>query len=329
MNPAQSRTEAFSRYSGLELRHLRLIWTVAEERGLTRAAARLRLTPSALSHQLRALERIAGGPVVRREGKAMRLTVAGELLLETASRVLRAVSDAEDRLGRMRAGTAGVVRLSTHCFSGYHWLPAVMRSFQKDFPDVDVRIVAEATARPVAALIAGEIDLAIAPETPVDQGLAVRPVLRDEMLLVMAPEHRLTRRKWVGPEEIAREHLLAYATRPEQSALCLEILRPAGLVPAKATSVRLTEAIIEMVRAGIGVAALAEWAVQPYARSGAVAARRITRKGWLRTWNAITRPEPYAGAPVRAFVDRLVAEFGDGRKTSRLPSLNAARGDIC
>jgi LysR family transcriptional regulator for metE and metH len=318
MNSAQGRTDAFSRYSGLELRHLRLIWTVAEERGLTRAAVRLRLTPSALSHQLRALEQIAGGPVVRREGKTMRLTVAGDLLLETASRVLGAISDAEERLGRMRAGTAGVVRLSTHCFSGYHWLPAVMRAFRKDFPEVDVRIVAEATARPVAALTAGEIDLAIAPETPTDQRFTVRPVLRDEMLLVMAPEHRLTRRKWVEPEEIAREHLLAYATRPGDSALCLEILRPAGLVPAKATSVRLTEAIIEMVRAGIGVAALAEWAVRPYAKSGAVVTRRITRKGWLRTWNAITRPEPYAGAPVMAFVDRLIAEFGTRGKVTEL-----------
>lgn len=318
MNAAQLRTDAFSRYSGLELRHLRLIWTVAEEHGLTRAAARLRLTPSALSHQLRALEQIAGGPVMRREGKTMRLTVAGELLLETASRVLGAVRDAEDRLSRMRAGTGGVVRLSTHCFSGYHWLPAVMRAFRKDFPEVDVQIVAEATTRPVEALKAGEIDLAIAPETPTDQGFVVRPVLQDEMVLVMAPEHRLTRKSWVEPEEIAREHFLAYSSRPERSALCLEILQPAGLAPAKATSVRLTEAIIEMVRSGIGVAALAEWAVQPYAESGAVATRRITRKGWRRTWNAITRKEREAGAPVIAFVDRLAAEFGTKKKLSSL-----------
>jgi LysR family transcriptional regulator for metE and metH len=305
-------------YSGLELRHLRLIWTLAEERSLTRAAARLRLTPSALSHQLRALEEIAGGSVVRRDRKVMRLTGAGEMLLGTATRVLTAVREAEDGLSRIRLGTAGVVRISTHCYTGYHWLPGVMRSFQADFPDVDVRIVAEATTRPVEALRAGEIDVAIAPEVPIDQCFKVRAVLRDEMVLVMAPEHRLTARSWVKPEEIAREHLLAYATRPERSPLCLEILQPAGLIPAKATSVRLTEAIVEMVRSGIGVAAMAEWAVRPYVANGAVATRRITRRGWRRTWHAITRQDREAGTQVVAFVDRMVTEFGAKRKLTQL-----------
>lgn len=325
VNPIQPKPSPLGRYSGLELRHLRLIWAMAEENGLSRAAARLRLTPSALSHQLRALERISGGPVVRRKGKRLQLTHAGELLLETATRVLSAVGDAEDRLTRIRAGTVGTVRLSTHCFSGYHWLPAVMVSFRQQFPDVDVRIVAEATTRAVSALKAGEIDLAITPENPTDQGLLVRPVLRDEMVLVMAPTHPLSRRSWVEPEEIAREHLLAYSSPADQSALCQVVLRPLGLAPAKTTTVRLTEAIIEMARAGIGVAALAEWAVQPYAESGRIATKRITRKGWSRTWNAITWPEREAGAHVMAFVDQVSAHFGANKKVSRLEHAETQR----
>jgi LysR family transcriptional regulator, regulator for metE and metH len=318
MKSAHSSATVLERYSGIELRHLRLIWTVAEERSLTRAAARLRLTPSALSHQLRSLEQIAGAAVLRRQGRSMHLTAEGDLLLETAVRVLRAVTDAEDRLTQLRSGSVGTVRLSTHCFSGYHWLPRVMRTFRVDYPKVDVRIVAEATLRPVEALKAGEIDVAITTDAPSGAGWMVRRVMRDEMLLLMAPDHPLTKRSWVEPREIAREHLLAYATRPEQSALCLEILRPAGLAPARATSVRLTEAIIEMVKSSLGVAALAEWAIRPYMATGEIAARRITRQGWMRTWNAVYRPVPGSGAHVQAFVDHLAAEFGGHRKLKGL-----------
>ena len=299
----------------MEIRHLRLVWTVAEEGGLTKAATRLRLTPSALSHQLKALERIAGDALFRREGRSMRLTAAGEVLFETAVRVLGLVAAAEERLVKLNQGAAGVVRLSTHCYTGYHWLPAVIRGFHRDYPGAEVRIVAEATRRPVEALYAREIDIAITTDRPDDANLVVRPVLRDEVMLLLAPGHPLAKKSWLEPEDIAREHLLMYAKRTEDSPLCMEILRPAGFWPRKVTSIQLTEAIIEMVKAGLGVAALAEWAVQPHLRSGELIARRITRKGWMRTWHAITWPPKEAGPLVGSFVDRLVTTFGKDRTT--------------
>ena len=302
-----------ARYSEMELRHLRLVWTVAEAGGLTKAAERLRLTPSALSHQLKALERIAGGALFRRDGRTMRLTAAGELLFEVAVRVLGLVASAEERLAKLNQGSAGIVRLSTHCYTGYHWLPAVIRAFHVDHPDAEVSIVAEATRRPLPALYAREIDVAITTDRPDDANVRVRPVLRDEVVLLVAPWHPLAKKPWVEPAEIAREHLLMYAERPENSVLCMEILRPAGLWPRKTTSIQLTEAIIEMVKSGLGVAALAEWAVHPHLRGGALVARRITRKGWMRTWHAVTWPESESGPLVTSFVDHVVATFAKDR----------------
>ena len=313
MKVAQPTLDLPARYSEMELRHLRLVWTVAEAGGLTKAAERLRLTPSALSHQLKALERIAGGSLFRREGRVMRLTAAGELLFDVAVRVLGLVSSAEDRLAKLRQGAGGVVRLSTHCYTGYHWLPAVIRAFHADHPGAEVSIVAEATRRPLEALYAREIDVAITTDRPDSANLRVRPVLRDEVMLIVAPGHPFAKKSWLEPAEIAREHLLMYAERPEKSVLCMEILRPAGLWPRKTTSIQLTEAIIEMVKSGLGVAALAEWAIQPHLRDGGLVARRITRKGWMRTWHAITWPEAESGPIVTSFVDRLVRTFAEDR----------------
>lgn len=311
-------SDPFTRYSGVELRHLRLVWTVAEERSLTRASERLRLTPSALSHQLRALEAVVNGPIFHREGRRMRLTPAGEVLLDAATRVLGIVADAEDRLTKLQQGRAGTVRLSTHCYTGYHWLPAVIRAFRTEHPEADVRVVGDATHRALEALYAHEIDIAITPEHPERPEMLVRPVLRDEVKLILPATHPLAAKGWLEPAEIAREHLFLYAGGPEESSLCLEILRPAGVWPRRHTNIQLTEAILELVKAGLGVAALAEWAVQPYLADGSVVAKRITRKGWHRTWNAITWPKAEAGPLVMSFIDRLAQEFRSRGKAVKL-----------
>lgn len=316
MKIAHERADPFTRYTGVELRHLRLVWTVAEEQGLTAAARRLRLTPSALSHQLRTLEEAVGEMVFRREGKAMRLTAAGEVLLEAAVRVLGTVADAEDRLAKLRTGLTGTVRVSTHCYTGYHWLPAVIAGFRADYPEAEVQVVGEATRRPLAALYAREIDVAVTTERPDRRDLLVRPVLRDELLMILPADHALARKVWLEPADIAREHLLTYTSKAEESSLCQEILRPAGVWPRRYTGMFLTEAIVELVRAGLGVSVLAEWAAQPYLADGRIIARRITRAGWRRTWQAVTWPKDTAGPLVMGFVDRLAAEFG-AKKTTR------------
>lgn len=317
-NSQRTGSDPFTRYTGVELRHLRLVWTVAEESSLTKASERLRLTPSALSHQLRVLEEIVAGPIFHREGKRMRLTPAGEVLLHAATRVLGIVADAEDHLVKLRQGRAGTVRLSTHCYTGYHWLPAVIRAFRTEHPEADVRVVGDATLRALEALYAREIDLAITPERPERAGLLVRPVLRDEVKLILPASHPLAGKAWLEPAEIAREHLFFYAGGPEESSLCLEILRPAGVWPSRHTNIQLTEAILELVKAGLGVAALAEWAIQPCLADGSVVAKRITRRGWHRTWNAVTWPKAEAGPLVMTFVDRLAQEFGARGKAVKL-----------
>ena len=321
MKDAQAATDPFTRYTGVELRHLRLVWTVAEERSLTRASERLRLTPSALSHQLRVLEEVVGGPIFLREGKTMRLTPAGDVLLDAAVRVLGAVADAEDRLAKLKQGRAGTVRLSTHCYTGYHWLPAVIRSFRTEHPEADVRVVGEATHHALEALHDRQIDVAITPEHPSRPKMLVRPVLRDEVRMLLPAEHPLAAKAWLEPADIAREHLLLYSGGPENSSLCLDILRPAGVWPRRHTDIQLTEAIIELVKSGMGIAALAEWAVQPYLRDGSLVTKRITRKGWHRTWNAITWPRDESGPLVMTFVDHLAREFAARGKAVKISPL--------
>ncbi|GAB5560303.1 MAG: LysR substrate-binding domain-containing protein [Synoicihabitans sp.] len=293
------------------MRDFRLVWAVAELRGLTAAAKRLRLTPSALSHQLKALESEVGTALFSRETRAMRPTAAGEVMLEAAAKVLGVVEETEDRLQKMKQGSAGLIRMCTQCYTGYHWLPDVITSFRKDYPDVDVRLVAEATHRWETALAEREVDVVLTTERPRNErNVVLTPTLRDEMMLIMSPDHRLAAKKTVRPEDIVRENLLIYAQRPEDSLLCSEVLKPAGVWPERYTTVDLTEAVFALVKAGMGVACLANWGIIPQIESGEIVARRITRYGWKRTWWAATWPSREAGPLVEAFVKNLQAEIG-------------------
>src|SRR4029078_6525135 len=105
----------------LDVRHLKLIVAVTEEKSVTRAGEVLHLTQSALSHQLREIEEKLGTPLFLRMNKKMILTPAGERLLFTARQVLEEMKRAEDHIAEMASNKQGTLRLSTECYTCYHW----------------------------------------------------------------------------------------------------------------------------------------------------------------------------------------------------------------
>ena len=271
----------------LEIRHLKLLAAVAEEGSVTEAGRRLHVTQSALSHQLRDAEEKLGTALFLRLGKKMVLTPAGEKMLDSARRVLDELRLAETQIEGLSGGSRGVVRVSTECYTCYHWLPPVLRKFHSKFPRVEVDIVLEATPRPIAALLAGKLDVAVVSCRPRNKSLRLTPTCEDEMMIVMGPQHRLAASTYIQPRDLAGETVLCYPPK-EESTLCLKVLRPAGIVPERILGIPLTESIVDMASAGLGVALLARWAIGSYLQTGKVVARPLSRSGFRRQWYAAT-----------------------------------------
>jgi LysR family transcriptional regulator for metE and metH len=279
----------------LEVRHLALVSEIADTGSVTRAAERLHLTQSALSHQLRDVEARLETKLFLRLGRRMTLTPAGERVLASARRVLDDLARAEDDVRTMTAPGAGVLRLCTQCNTGYHWLPPLLEKFHRTHPGVDVEIVVAATDRPVEALLEGQIDLAFITDGTEDARLAISPVFKDELVAVVPPGHPFARQPHIEPAALGGTHLLLYNLDRRTSDIYRLVLGPAGVEPARISRVPLTEAILELIRAGQGIGVMARWAIEPAIRAGTVRAVRIGRRGVFRAWKAATlrtRHEP-------------------------------------
>ena len=311
----------------LEIRHLRLVAAIAEGGGVTAASRRLHLTQPALSRQLQDVEARLGVALFARVNRRMVITKAGERLLATARRVLGEVETAErDLTSGEFAGRAGVVRLATECYTNYHWLPAVLVAFREDWPRVEVRIVPDATSRPLAALLDGTLDVAVVNRQPEHHGVRYTPLFDDEMVVVMPPDHRLAGAGFVAAEELAHEHLILYTSGTESSVL-QNVLRPAMVEPRQISRIQLTEAILELVRAGIGVTVLSRWAVQRHVASGELAAAPLTRAGFRRQWAAATRTDVREPPYLRDFLQLLAdSRFAPTEVRRERPATR--RGDL-
>lgn len=294
----------------LEIRHLRLVLAIAETGGVGRAGERLHLTQSALSHQLREIERRLGVALFDRIRNRLVLTEAGARLLESARRVLADVGALEGELRERAAGRRGVLRITTECYTCYEWLPQLLQRFERSHPDVEVRIVVEATSDALGALRAGSVDVALVTDDGGDD-VELWPLFEDELLLVVAPGHRLAKRCFVRPHEVIEERLLLYGT-PEENRFCHEFLGGAGLAPRELLQVRLTEAIVSMVEAGLGVAPLARWAVADELRHGTLVGLRLGQGGFARRWAAATRSGARLAAYTRTFLDLLASDAAPG-----------------
>jgi len=288
----------------LEVRHLKLLAAVADEGSVTGAARRLHLTQSALSHQLRDAEEKLGARLFLRLGRRMALTPAGEQMLQSARRVLTELEGAEGRIRQQASNAHGVLRLSTQCYTCYHWLPELLRDFRQCHPGVEVRIDAEATRAPLEALLEGRLDLVLTNCAPRDPRLRVRPLFEDDLQVVLPPRHPLAREKYIQPQQLAGETVIVYPPRKDSFLINLYMM-PAGAQPGDVLEVPLTEAILEMVKAGLGVSFLARWAVAPWVAKREVAARPITRQGCRRQWSAVTLRRGESPPYVEEFIGLL------------------------
>lgn len=308
----------------LDSRHLRLIAEVAQTESVTRAADRLNVTQSAVSHQLREIEEQLGTPIFIRSGRRMLPTPAGRIIVDAAGEVLATIDRVEAQIEQLARHAAGELRVCTHCYTGYSWLPSLVEGLRRRYPSFVLQVVPEYTMDPIAALLDARLDVAIMNDESDDRRLRHRELFDDEHVAVVPVSHPWAARKFVTPDDIAREPLYLFSRSLENSFIVRKVLRPAGLTPSNATYLQLPEGIIEMVRAGMGATVLPKWSISHALAAGGIKAVRITPSGVFRKWYAVTlsdvAPTPVMEEFIRLLIQLTLTPARITRRSSRLAS---------
>lgn len=215
----------------MELRHLRYFVALADCLSFTRAAERVHVTQSTLSHQIRQLEEELGQTLFERIGKKVVTTEAGELFFGFASRALREVDQGIAMLKPGAGGLTGKVRVgATHTFN-IGLIPECVALFLARHPTVQVRVDELSADEIGTRLHAGELDLGIAyrPNGPTD--LWFEPLYNEEMVLVVGDSHPLAGRKRIRMVELHQQRLVLMSDYFATRTLLEECFKASGAEP--------------------------------------------------------------------------------------------------
>jgi LysR family transcriptional regulator for metE and metH len=308
----------------LDSRHLRIVAEVARTESVTRAADVLHVTQSAVSHQLREIEDRLGTAIFVRAGRRMLPTPAGRMLIEAAEPVLGAIAKVESRVSQLARHLAGELRVSAHCHTGYHWLPALVDGLRRRYPNFEIRISPEFTLDPITALLDARLDLAIMNDNSDDKRVRFQELFDDEHVVVVSPAHAWASRASITPAELVTEQLYLYSRSIDDSFTVQKVLRPAGVELQRVTYLQLTEGILEMVKAEMGVTVLPKWSIANVLASGDLKGIRITHAGVFRKWYAATLNGVALTPFMEEFIRLLIKQGPAAQKKSR--PLDSARG---
>ena len=271
----------------MDLRQLEMFRAVAEEGTFTRAAQRVHVTQSAISRQIKLLEEELGSLVLHRGQKRVALTASGDLLLKTVHRVQRELQETVSQISETRTLHRGSLSLAGGMTVCMYILPPVLKRFRALYPKVELTVTNAATAAVLESLRGHELDLALLTLPIVGDDLQVRPALREEMVVVTAPGHPLSKKRPVAPEDLAHHPLILYESGSNTRRVLDDFFLEEEVAARVAMETENVEIIKAMVSHGLGVSIIPFAAAAKDVKAGRLAYSRLRGRklyretGWV------------------------------------------------
>ena len=271
----------------MDIRQLEMFQAVAEERSFTKAGERLHVSQSAISRQIKLLEEELGGILLHRRTREIALTHPGELLLKTANRLFRDLQDVVWQISEAHQLRRGVLRLGGGMTVCIYILPKLLKQYRSLYKQVDLKVTSGTSESILRLLRNHEVDLGLLTLPVVAKDLEVTAVLKEEMVVVTAPAHPLSRCRAVRPEDLAKYPLILFEpgsnTRKVLDQFFMEETIPVDI----AMETENVEIIKAMVANGIGITIIPYAAIAKDVRSNRfsfnpIEGRRLYREtGWV------------------------------------------------
>jgi DNA-binding transcriptional LysR family regulator len=268
------------------LRQLQVFASAAHHLSFARAAEELHLTAPAISMQIKELESAVGLLLFDRSGRTLTLSTPGEYFLLHARRMLSALKDAEDTMGRLKGVQTGRLTLGIASTAKY-FVPMLLAQFRREHPAVEFRLEIGNRRALVEMLKRNEVDLAIMGRPPRELATRAEPFAPNPLVMIASPEHRLAHLPDVPPALLANEVFLVREIGSGTRASMNIFFKEKGIYPAAAMEMPSNEAIKQAVMANMGLSFLSLHTIGLEVRSGLLQILDVEGTPVMRMWNVV------------------------------------------
>jgi len=290
----------------MDLTTLKYLVSVAELGSLTAAAQAHFVTQPAVSMRLRKLQEELGVALIEAEGRRVRLTRAGEIVLDYARRFGRLEEELEREIADLTGLVRGRIAIGAMDAASSYVLPHVFSRFRERYPGIDVALEVMATNPLLSELRAGRLDLVVG-TLPIERGsdLEIFPIYTERLLLVAHPAHALAGRRALAISALAGQAFISFHEGAITRGIIEGVLGSHGVTPRVTMTTDSPEAIRNLAAAGLGMAILPERVVRDDIARGILVEIAIRGLAFERTLGLIIPVRRYLSATVRAFLGVL------------------------
>jgi DNA-binding transcriptional LysR family regulator len=271
----------------MDLRQLEIIRAIADTGSFTAAGEKLHVSQSAISRQILLLEEELGEPVFHRIGRRIRITPAGESLLQLSHRVFQDLQETVSSISDKRDSLSGTMRLVGGMTVCLYVFPALLAEIRRVHPHLDLKVTVGSAERSIAMLRSGGGDLGMITLPVEATDLVSVPVLEEELLLITYPAHPLAKKKSITPADLDKQDFVLFETGSITRRLVESFFTREGVEADVIMETENVEIIKAMVRSGLGISIIPAQAAASDVRSGQLFRSRIAghslvrQTGWL------------------------------------------------
>ena len=271
----------------MDLRQLEIIRAIADTGSFTAAGEKLHVSQSAISRQILLLEEELGEPVFHRIGRRIRITAAGESLLQLSHRVFRDLQETVSGISDKRESLSGTMRLVGGMTVCLYVFPALLAEVRRVHPHLDLKVTVGSAERSIAMLRSGLGDLGMITLPVEATDLVSVPVLEEELLLITYPAHPLAKKKSIAPADLDKQDFVLFETGSITRRLVESFFTRERVEPEIIMETENVEIIKAMVRSGLGISIIPSVAAATEVRTGQLCSTRIAghplvrQTGWL------------------------------------------------
>lgn len=285
---------------------LKIFVTVVELKNFSRAAEELFLSQPSVSLQIRNLETGLGTKLINRSPKQLELTQSGEIFYSYAKNILLLYDKAREEINQLSNVVTGGLKVGASNTIGEYILPFVLTEFATQFPNVGIETSISNTEEISQAVRTNHLDLALVEgEVNHHSDLVIRPLMEDEIILVVPNQHALARLPIVTAEHLQNQVWILRESGSGTRAFSDKLIKDRGIHIKKFYILGSGQAVKQAVIAGLGIALVSTWIVRKELISKELTEVRIKGKRLTRTFSLIKSKNHEQSKAIEVFTEQL------------------------